>query len=137
MVLDRSAVPEEKIEFRRPPEGGLAVSMLGSQRWINRSLSAFFCFSLSCSRGGLVGSLGMRTSSEVDPLELERAILRGDGVDTDCRRVLSSGLTGEAGATDAVRTAGVMDLWPAVGSWVEADRAWADAKAPARAATGE
>lgn len=76
-------------------------------------------------------------SSELEPLDVERTILSGDGVETDIRRVLSSGLTGEAGVTAPVRTAGVMDLCPIGGNWADADRACMAFTAPTRAAIGE
>lgn len=82
--------------------GGLVDSRLGIQRCMSCTRSASFCFCLS-------RSFCIVISSELDPLEEERVILRGEGVETDTRRDLSSGLTGEAGTVEPARTAGVTD----------------------------
>ena len=79
----------------------------------------------------------MTISSELDPLEPERAIFNGEGVETDIRRDFSSGLTADTGAVDPERTAGVVDLCTATGT-ADAERVWPVARvAPARDANGE
>lgn len=88
-------------------DGGLVDSMLGSQRWIVWAPS--FCIKIF--------------SSELDPLDVERSILRGEGVVTDIRRDFRADLTGETGVAAPARTAGVMDLCPALEGSADAERA--------------
>ena len=83
---------------------------------MNCTRSASFCFCLS-------RSFCIVISSELDPLDVERSILRGEGVVTDIRRDFRADLTGETGVAAPARTAGVMDLCPALEGSADAERA--------------
>lgn len=99
------------------PVGGLDASKFGIHRWMSctRFASFSFCRSLSFWR-----SFEIWISSALEPLDVERTIFSGDGVDTDILRDRSSGRTGDAGVPE--RIAGVIERCPTLVGWTEADR---------------